>query len=149
MRRPALRQYEQYRPPTGDDGENSEAVCFLSQGAGATGPLVLYLSRTRVRTLIWRVFLLIAFSLLCAYQPAQLLAQNPPPATSNKGQAVLHITATVVPVTLAPPSSQESSTSRNLAIYLPRQRDMEVTSESHSLQDKSGAVLETTTIVPR
>jgi hypothetical protein len=93
--------------------------------------------------------------------PQRLLAQGTPAAINsltgrnsatrtNTAQAVLHITATVVPVVIAPQPTLEDSSTRDRFISLPsHQLEIDVMSEWHALPDKAGAALKTTTVVSR
>ncbi len=120
--------------------------------------------------LVRRAFSITALALLCALKPVQVRAQYPPhfdqsnsmsagassmegysgPAQSRTGQAVLHITCTVMPIIVAPQVVAENSGTRNYLVYLPSlPPDVDVISESHPLQEKGGATLKTTTIVLR
>jgi hypothetical protein len=67
---------------------------------------------------------------------------------SNTGQAVLHLTAIVVPIVMAPQEIPKNSSTGNVVVYLPStQQVSDITSESHPLQDNAGAVLKTITVV--
>jgi hypothetical protein len=112
--------------------------------------------------------LLAAITCVCAAMPERLLAQTAsrpgpvlgtagrsvpglkPSTSTNTAQAVLHITATVVPVALVPQSSPENSNALRRSVYVPeRPLDLEVISQSHPLQATPNAVLKTITVVPR
>jgi hypothetical protein len=67
---------------------------------------------------------------------------------NNTGQAVLRITATVMPTVFAPQAIPKNTSSGDVLVYLPStQQVTDVTSESHPLQDSAGAILKTTTVV--
>lgn len=103
------------------------------------------------------------------FPPAHLLAQQPPvtarnagvhaaasspsgqgsTANSNTAQAVLHITATIVPVAMVPQQTTAASTSNSYMYISTRSLKMDVLSERHPYASRGSAVLETTTVVPR
>jgi hypothetical protein len=119
----------------------------------------------------WRViglvFLLAAISLLCGLKLESLRAQDPVPfiprnsshvagtatwqngtSHSNSGQAVLHITATVMPTVFAPQAIPKKTRSGDAVVYLPStQHVTDVTFELHPLPDSARAALKTTTVV--
>jgi hypothetical protein len=69
---------------------------------------------------------------------------------TNSASAVLVVTATVMPVVMAPPPTSENGNTRDVLINLPsRQLEMDVTSEWHTFSDRSGTALKTTTVVSR
>ena len=77
-----------------------------------------------------------------------MIAQNGT-TQSNTAQAVLHLTATVMPIVLAPKEIPKNTPSGDVVFYLPStQHVRDVTIESHPLQDGVGAILKTTTVVP-
>jgi hypothetical protein len=63
---------------------------------------------------------------------------------------VLHISATIVRVAIAPQTYSEQSDAKDLFISMPsHQPEMEVTSVLHTLPDNRDAAIETTTIALR
>jgi hypothetical protein len=107
---------------------------------------------------------------LCLSPPAHVLAQQPPvsvrhagvhaaasspsgqgsTANGNTAQAVLHITATIVPVAMVPQKATASvAKSANYVDVPTRTLQMDVRSERHPYASQDHAVLETTTVVPR
>jgi hypothetical protein len=69
---------------------------------------------------------------------------------TSSAQAVLHISATIVRVAIAPQTISVQGNAKDLFITMPsRQPEMEVTSALHPLPDNQGAAVETTTIALR
>ena len=87
-------------------------------------------------------------SLVLRVRPEELLQEQNGTTNSNTGQAVLHLTAIVVPIVMAPQEIPKNSSTGNVVVYLPStQQVSDITSESHPLQDNAGAVLKTITVV--
>lgn len=92
-------------------------------------------------------------ALLTIAGPQSLPAQRAPAAFATRttsAQAVLHITALIVPSVMAPQPTVERPSNRDFSLRLPTQQiEMEVTSEWRTLPDKPDAALKTTTVVSR
>src|SRR5271165_4041286 len=106
--------------------------------------------RGRTATLIGVMVLLTGAFQLYAQGPARSIPGNSQVAgagmaqngttRSNTAQAVLHITATVMPTVFAPQAIPKTTSSGDVVIYLPStQHVTDVTSESHPLPDSAGA----------
>jgi len=159
-----------YCPPSVDHREQRTQVRALRGLGGSTKSWDFNLLRASEWPRIWPVLLLTTFSLLCASQPEGVLARDAGRSAasqarssvasaatgqigalhSNTAQTALAITATIMPVVVTPQPTSQSTSAKDLLIYLPSHPPQtEVTTEWRPLPENAGTLLKTITVVSR